>query len=76
MKVIYKTQKRKKKKKKRVTCFNCFHSSTYDANFEYKAPRGRVYCQKFLSVVQIGCARSCPEFKKYRRHKHAYLLQV
>lgn len=56
---------KQKGRKKRLTCFDCLYSSIYDSEFENKAIRGRIYCRKWESVVQIGCARSCPLFKRY-----------
>jgi|GEM_PF-1940399 hypothetical protein len=59
-------QKQKKRRNKRLTCFQCFNSSIYDSEFNNPVIKGRVYCQKWLTVVQIGCARSCPYFEDFK----------
>jgi len=55
--------KKQKRKRKRLKCYQCIHSSTYDSNFDNQVIDGRVYCRRWQSVVQIGCARSCRFFE-------------
>ena len=60
---LIKIKQKQPKKRKKKTCFQCIHSSAYDSSFDYKVMKGRCYCIKWQTVVQIGSARSCPFFE-------------